>query len=582
MSAPTDNVHSIHRWHTLTLINPSSHRHSLVFSLAVTATLALAVHFSYAEPGPWAAAHVLSAMAVLPATQLADMLVIRNREHSKAIHLSLFGTAAWLMTASAGVGAAAVLGRDAVPMQHLTVGMMVFAAFRIGMLTSVLGVSIRRAWAVCAVQPLALYLAIVPPAMWGALADPVSLAFGAAFLAIATAWSAMTDRAGRPPLRSTHEVIQAYLTSLRRDHSEMEALLERHSHPLDVSTTQLRLRSGDDRTDMRLVLPGVHPGPYHPVGGSNIPYLIYKSLDSSAMVMHSVSNHTHNLPSRGEVDRYLESLKSSTVAGSGSSCTEPVTAVVNRARAIGVMFEGSALVVLSLSPHGMEDLPTRIKSAIEDHALKAGIERVMVVDSHNAMGDEISGADEDDMLAAARSCLDSLRGKPMHAMEVGYANSSGMGIEAPDIGMGGLGVLCLRVNGRERFLAWADANNMENGMREHIVGALAAGGMDLLDVCTSDTHFSRTTVRTRNGYYQFGAVTGRAQAASWFAEIASRARASAGSASFEVLVASARVRIMGEKVFEDYSAALYRALGLTKAHSALGLGVFVASLVLVP
>ncbi|MDD9809693.1 MAG: DUF2070 family protein [Thaumarchaeota archaeon] len=581
MSAPTDNVHSIHRWHTLTLINPSSHRHSLVFSLAVTATLALAVHFSYVEPGPWTAVHVAAAMAVLPATQLADRLVIRNREHSKAIHLSLFGTATWLMAASAGVAAAAVLGRDAIPMQHLVVGMMVFAAFRIGMLTSVLGVGIRRAWAACAVQPLALYCAIVPFGMWEALADPVSLAFGAAFLAIATAWSTMTDRAGRPPLRSTHEVIQAYLTSLRRDHSEMEALLERHSRPLDVSTTQLRLRGGGG-TDMRLVLPGVHPGPYHPVGGSNIPYLIYKSLDSAAMVMHSVSNHTHNLPSRGEVERYLDSLKSSTVAGSGSECTEPVTAVVNRARAIGVMFEGSALLVLSLSPHGMEDLPTRIKSEIEAHARKSGIERVMVVDSHNAMGAEISGPDEDDMLAAARSCLDSLRGKPMHAMEAGYANSGGMGIEAPDLGMGGLGVLCLRVNGTEHFLAWADANNMENGMREHIVGELAGRGMGLLDVCTSDTHYSRTTVRTRNGYYQFGAVTPPERAASWFAEIASRAAKSAGLASFEVLVASARVRIMGEKVFEDYSAALYRALGLTKAHSALGLGVFVASLALVP
>ncbi len=582
MSAPTDNVHSIHRWHTLTLINPSSHRQSFVFSLAITATLALAVHFSYVEPGDLLAVHVVAAMAILPATQLADMLVIRNREHSKSIHLSLFGTATWLVAASAGVGAATILGRDVIPSQYLVVGMFVFAAFRIGMLTSVLGVSLRKAWMVCAIQPLALFFAIVPPGMWSMLYEPVSLAFGAIFLAMATVWSTLTDRAGRPPLHSTHEVIQAYLMSIRRDHSEMETLLERHSHPLDVSTTQLRLRSNDASTDMRLVLPDVHPGPYHPVGGSNIPYLIYERLDSSAMVMHSVSNHTHNLPSRGEVTRYLDSLESSTVAMSGSLCTEPVTARVNRARAIGVMFEGSALLVLSLSPHGMEDLPTRVKTAIEGHARKVGIERVMVIDSHNAMGAEISGDDEDDMLAAARSCLDSLRGKPMHQMEVGYANSAGMDVEAPDLGMGGLGVLCLKVSGKEHFLAWADANNMENGMREHIVSALADDGLDLLDICTSDTHFSRTTVRTKNGYYQFGAVTPRTVASSWLLEIARRARVSASSASFEVLVASARVRIMGEKVFEDYSAALYRALGLTKALSALGFGVFIASFVLVP
>jgi predicted neutral ceramidase superfamily lipid hydrolase len=43
-----------------------------------------------------------------------------------------------------------------------------------------------------------------------------------------------------------------------------------------------------------MVLPEIHPGPYHPVGGSNIPYLIYKNLSSSAMIMHSISDHALN------------------------------------------------------------------------------------------------------------------------------------------------------------------------------------------------------------------------------------------------------------------------------------------------
>lgn len=581
MSAPTDNVHSIHRWNTLTLVNPSSYKHSLVFSFAIVLVLGLVTHFSYVTTASWPL-HVAAVMGVLALTQYTDTFAIRNREYSKSIHLSLFGSVTWLVSISAGVAASAVLGLPEAHPQYFVVGMFLFASFRIGILTSVLGTGIRKAWLVCLAPPLAMFLALVPPEMWGMmLLSPAALAFGVAFLAVGTAWSVLTDRAGRPVLHSTHQLMQAYLLSVRRDPSEIEAILEKNSDAHDVSTTQIRLHSGDRKTDVRLVLPGIHPGPYHPIGGSNIPYLIYERLDSSAMVMHSISNHTQNLPSRVQVDRYLDSLGSSTVAGTGSACTEPVIVQVNRARATGLMFERSALLVLSLSPHGMEDLPTRVKTAIEEHAAKIGLERALVIDSHNAMGAEISGEDESDMLAAARSCLDALAGKALHPIEVGYANSAGLDTSTPDLGMGGLGVLCLKINSKTYFLGWADSNNMENGMRERIVEAFASAGLTLLDVCTSDTHFSRTKVRTKNGYYQFGVVTDPGQVASWYLEIAKKAEASARRASFEVLVNRAKLQIMGEKIFEDYSAALYRALGFTKVMAALGMGVFLASLLVV-
>lgn len=580
MSANTDSVHSIHRWNTLTLVNPSSHKHSLVFAIAVTSVLALVVHFSYVQSESWFL-HVAAALGVLALTQYTDTFAIRNREYSKSIHLSLFGTATWLVAISAGIAASAVLAHPAAHPQYLVVGMFLFASFRIGIFTSVLGTGIKKALAMCMVQPLAMFLVLVPPEMWeGMLTPHLSLVFGAGFIALGTIWSLLTDRAGRPILESTHRLIQAYLLSLRRDNSEIEAILEKNSDSHDISTTQIRIRSGDEKTDVRLVLPGVHPGPYHPIGGSNIPYLIYEKLDSSAMVMHSISNHTLNLPSKVQVDLYLDSFGSSTVEGTGSSCTEPVTVQVNRARAIGIMFERSALLVLSLSPHGMEDLPTRMKTAIEAHSQDIGLDRVLIVDSHNAMGAEISGSDEDDMLSAARSCLDTLHTKPLNEFEVGYANSADMDVDADDLGMGGLGMLCIKTNSKTYFLGWADSNNMENGMREHIVERFAESGLSLLDICTSDTHFSRTKVRTKNGYYQFGVVTDPDRVASWYLEIAQRAASSANRVSFEVLVNRVKLQIMGEKIFKDYSAALYRALGFTKIMSALGMGVFIAHLLL--
>lgn len=581
MSANTDNVHSIHRWNTLTLINPSSHKHSLVFAIAVTIVLGLVTHFSYVQSDTWFL-HVPAVLVVLGITQYTDTFVIRNREYSKSIHLSLFGTATFLVAISAGIAASAILGQTEAQSQYFVVGMFLFASFRIGIFTSVLGTGIKKALIMCMVPPLAMFFVLVPTSLWATmLTQPLSLIFGSAFLVLGTTWSILTDRAGQPILKSTHRLIQAYLLSVRRDNSEIEAILEQNSDSHDISTTQIRIHSDDKKTDVRLVLPGVHPGPYHPIGGSNIPYLIYEKLDSSAMVMHSISNHTLNLPSAGQVNRYLDSFSSSTIEGTGSSCTEPVTAQVNLARAIGIMFEQSALLVLSLSPHGMEDIPTRVKTAIEEHSRKIGIERVLIIDSHNAMGAEISSDNETDMLAAARSCLDTLHTKPLHQIEVGYANSANMDVVTPDLGMGGLGVLCLKINAKTYFLGWADSNNMENGMREHIVEKFTESGLVLLDICTSDTHFSRTKVRTKNGYYQFGVVTNPDKVASWYLDIAKRSLESASRVSFEVLVNRVKLKIMGEKIFEDYSGALYRALGLTKIMSALGMGVFITHLIIV-
>ena len=49
------------------------------------------------------------------------------------------------------------------------------------------------------------------------LSDPMVLVYGFSFLMIATAWSVVTDRAGRPGMKSTHKTIQAYLASQGND-----------------------------------------------------------------------------------------------------------------------------------------------------------------------------------------------------------------------------------------------------------------------------------------------------------------------------------------------------------------------------
>jgi len=578
MEKQPDDVSNIHNRFSLTLINPSSHYFSLVASLIIAAVITATTHLGYL--GSDELIRIPLVIGVLAVSQIIDAKFTRKKEYSKALHASLFANMLWVVTLFMGLLSSFVLAKET-SLFFVTLGMFLFASFRIGIFTTTLGASIKKAWMICFIQPLAMFLALIPQEMWlPMLTDPLSLGYGVAFLIIASVWSILTDRAGRPGMESTHKTIQAYLASQKNDFTEAEKIMEQRSSNTKVSTSQIRFLAENGANEFRMVLPEIHPGPYHPVGGSNIPYLIYKNLDSSAMVMHSISDHALNLPSKNEVEKYLKNLENSSVKEEGMVCTEPVTVQINKARVIGLLFGNNPLLFLSLSPHGMEDIPSYMKTEIEQYAKNRNYTRILIVDCHNAMGPEISKEDGEDMLKAAKSCLDSLITKENHPIEFGYANSDDMDVWTEDLGMGGLGVMCLRINNKKYFLGWADANNMENGVREKIVENFSKKDMNLLEICTSDTHYAPVKARNRNGYYQLGLITNSDKLSNWFMSIAKKAESKTSAAKFEILENQTDVKIMGQGIFEDYSKALDNSLRITKQFMIGSVILFITSLFL--
>jgi putative membrane protein len=228
----------------------------------------------------------------------------------------------------------------------------------------------------------------------------------------------------------------------------------------------------------------------------------------------------------------------------------------------------------------MEDIPIYVKTEIEQFAKNRNFERILIVDCHNAMGEEISEPDSEDMLKAAKSALDTLITKEKYPLEFGYGNSDHMNLSSPDLGLGGVGVLCLKINGTKYFLGWADSNNMENGVREHIVNYFATNNLNLLEICTSDTHYSATKVRTRQGYYQFGKIAKSQDIAEWYLQVARDAEKNLAPGSFEILEHKADVKIMGSTVYEDYSRAVDNSLKITKGFAIGSFVFFIATLFL--
>ena len=93
--------------------------------------------------------------------------------------MSLFGNAMWLLIAVAGLLSVTIFSKPEISLFYITEGMFLFASFRIGLLTTTLGTSLTKAWLICFIQPLAMFLVLIPQNMWiPALTDPETLGYG--------------------------------------------------------------------------------------------------------------------------------------------------------------------------------------------------------------------------------------------------------------------------------------------------------------------------------------------------------------------------------------------------------------------
>ncbi len=575
----SNDIENIHRRYTLTLINPSSYYVSLFGSIAIACVISF-LCFNNFITNYEIVYHLPAALGALLAIQYIDSRFTRHKEYSKSLHMSFFGNVLWLITIVAGIIGSSMLSIEPA-LFYVALGMFIFSSFRIGIMTTTLGINMKKACALCFVQPLVMFFALVPISMWSVLYDVQTLAFAVVFLGVAVAWSYITNRTGLPMIKSTHKLLQAYLQSVsQNDPRDMESIILETSKQSDISTSQIRFSTSDDKNDFRMILPDLHPGPFHPVGGSNIPYEIYKSMNSSAMVLHSISDHSLNLPSQQDVQDYLQELSNSRVSKKGMTCTEPVTAQINKAHVVGIRLDETALLFLSLSPHGMEDVPVILKTEIEQMAKNRNFEHALIVDTHNAMGGEISQEDSQDLLTAAKNVLDILITKSNHPLQYGYANSQSMNIQTSDLAGGGIGMLCLAFEQKKYFLCWADANNMENGVREEVIAHLKNHGHELVEMFTSDTHSTTMGVRNRNGYYELGSVTKSERLADWCLTIAKQAEKNIAEGKFEILENNAKVRVMGSGIFEHLSKALDSSLNMTKWFMILCTGIFLISIFL--
>src|SRR6185503_17944411 len=263
-AAGQDDVSNIHRRWSFTTLGPSSSKQSFAISLISATVIAVVSHIFHLGTSVEALVlHLPLGLAVLAGAHMLDYFALRGtpvNKLSKVAHVAAFANALWALTVLLGVAADMVFAKQGGG-DYIIAGMLLAVGLRIGIFTSVFGASTGRAVGVSFIQPLAFLFAFLTPASYGIILSPAGLAFGFALVTLGVVWTIIADRAGRPGIKSTFGLLQAFISAWTEHKvDKIEEFTEAKAHDDIVSTKIVRFSAGGKQT--AIVLPDVHPGPF--------------------------------------------------------------------------------------------------------------------------------------------------------------------------------------------------------------------------------------------------------------------------------------------------------------------------------
>jgi putative membrane protein len=574
-----DSVTDIHRRWYFTLINPSSYRTSAIIAVIAALGIVAINHYSYINTE--LIIHLVLAVGITIAGFFLDLFLLRGtpiNKITKVIHVAAFSSSLWLVTTLLGILANSIFGKNSDIITYSLGGMFIASSLRYGIFVSVFGSRIIPSILIAFVLPAIFFASILPLSVSFNLVYHLNvLLVGSLIFVIGIVWSVLVDRAGYPYLKSTFSVLQAFLFAWTENKQEkMEYIFDSRSTEDNVRTRLLKFeRQGDKQ--VFIVLPDIHPGPFNPIGGSNLPQKVFNFFENNALVLHSISDHSKNLPTTTEVNRYLDSLKKSEIKNNGTACTLPVQMQSNDFSLTCIDFKSSVLMIIS-KDSGMEDLPYTTRERIEQFAKDLEYSDIMVVDAHNALGNKISNEEEAVLTELALSSLKKLKRQEHYSYKVGYSNSLTSRFKIIELGGAGIGVLNININNQDYLIGWSDSNNLVNGLRIQILRELKQAGINMLEICSSDTH-SSSGKRTRQGYYALGNVTNEKDIVGAFIDISQNAISYTSPSSFSYMDTDSQVKLMGRDQFDNYASALNKSLNITKVSLAITVIFYVAMLI---
>ena len=497
---------------------------------------------------------VLSASAVSRASAMVHKDTIAN--FRRVLALLVAGLLLWLAIAAVGGAYALVSGSGTSLSNSLLFGAFVCAGFEFLVINGAFDRSAPRSLILAAVHPAATILVIREPELAQNL-DPVAVTAG--FIAFATiAW--FTVLLGGRKTSGGHDALNLFQAFMKTwtsgDSDELERMISDHAEEAEVTTKVLRLRTRNG--DTFLILPGVHPGPFHPVGSYDLPGVVSRAFKGMGPVMtlHRPGGHERNLATRKETSDYVQKVKemaSSMPPGQAREVLRgPLHYQVDKAAVGACAFGSDMIMTISFSPLGSDDIDPRVEDELSKPASESGFD-LQIVDAHNSIDPDLQTPATDN--PGWKHVFEEMRRLESKGFEAAYCHSGEVGFAGHgDLTENGMGLLMLRAGTTKSVLILADANNSVASLRSEVAAGLASAGYDLIEFCTSDSHnLAARGLTTERGYEALGEATSTSSIAGAAVEMARRAETRLAPAECASLKMKSRVRVFGSKALEEFA-----------------------------
>lgn len=439
-------------------------------------------------------------------------------------------------------------------------------------------VKVWQAFLFALTQTIALGLLVTDP-LQGALyikAHPIFAALTLSSIIMGVLFLVFLKKRGRKifrqdPLMLLKYFLQAWSEGKPRN---LEEWLEECSEPTVVKSYIIRFNS---RTSKLLwVIPGIHPGPFAPVGSYNLPARILATLQSQGkcVVFHGAAEHDVDLPSQKEVERFLEDLRrGGTIISEKGEFSGPIFSQQEGLRFSAFRIDKIAMVAVAYADEATDDLPAWMRDRIIETARKMGYREAVVVDAHNTvLRQSYMQTDPQRLLNEIENALRHLLSQEGGRIMVGVASSRTHNLKE-DIGEAGISLTIIRGNsGTSAFLV-IDSNNIQPEASRLIEAECRSLFGEAFMICTTDSHHNAARVPGSKGYVSAGDMTPLQSLLDEIRALKERATRELQDVTVEVEVVTSQLKTIGEDLLKRSVKGLSQLVRLAK-HVAYGLGLY--------
>ena len=510
---------------------------------------------------------------VLSASAISSALLVIERKTigtlRRVLALMMAAELLWLLIAAIG-GAYSWASGSPYPLTNAVLfGAFVSIGFEFLVIHGAFQKSASVSFVLALIHPVSTVLVVRTPELTEHL-DPVAATCGAVATALLVSFPLLLRRKKTSLGHDALSLFQAFMkTWTAGDSAQLEEAIAEHSEEVDVITKVLRFRTKDG--DTYLVLPGVHPGPFHPVGSYDLPGIITRAFKElgPVMTLHRPGGHERNLATQADTSRYVhdvfELAKTITSHKEHAFLRGPLYAHVGGATVSSSAFGDDLVLTISFAPLGSDDIDTRYEDKLAKTASELGFD-LSVVDAHNSINSNLQSPAIDDQ--GWRRLFEDTRISEARRISIAYSHSSEVGfVGKGDLTENGLGLFMIEVGGTKSALVLADANNSVSVLRAQVAAALGSAGYGLVEFCTSDSHnLAARGLTAERGYEALGEATPPASVADVSVKMASLAASRLAPAEYGSAKLKSSVRVFGSRALGEFASLAQASSDFSKSY----------------